>query len=139
MSDFIHFVCYKSSDGRIISVGYGLDTDLYLQERTDIEAVQIPAPIALGEYRVNTATGSLIPLSPLPEFDTTTVTADDVDAATVTGLPNPTAVTISGDAEDSFTVTSGSLSLTFGTPGRYVVRMDAGVEYKTSETVIYAT
>lgn len=54
-------------------------------------------------------------------FDTTAIAADGADAATITGLPNPTRVLINGVPE---TVTDGEIVFTTEEPGAYLIAID---------------
>lgn len=76
---------------------------------------------------------------PMPSsIDKLTAVADGVDVVTISGLPNPTDVRITGPAFDAFEVTDGTLELTFDPPGKYTVRLSS-FPYLDQEYVINAT
>lgn len=61
--------------------------------------------------------GEVKPRPPMPAtLDKTTITADDTDEATLTGLPDPCTVTID---ETTHKVTGGSLTITSPMPATY--------------------
>ena len=82
---------------------------------------------------------NVVPKTVLPTLTPTSVPADGTSVTSASGLPNPTIVTISGPAADSFEVTDGTVEVSFDTPGNYRVRLTAGVPYLASETIIHAT
>jgi hypothetical protein len=70
----------------------------------------------------------------------TTITADGVDEATITGLPDPCSVTISGAVSwGPGDVTGGSLTLTATTPGAINVTVASEPQYSSETVVIHAT
>ena len=72
-------------------------------------------------------------------IDKTTIIGNGVDAATISGLPNPTAVSVvGGGATTQATVIDGTLALTLNLAGNYKVTLRA-VNKLTQEYTINAT
>lgn len=59
-------------------------------------------------------------------IDKTTVTANGIDFCTISGLPNPSHISvIGGGASIAADVIDGAIELTFDTPGAYRVRCES--------------
>ena len=70
--------------------------------------------------------------------DKTTVVADEVDAVTITGIPEGSTITV-GDDPPQPTPADGGVSITFDAPGSYPVRIATPVQYLDWEMIIDAT
>jgi hypothetical protein len=68
----------------------------------------------------------------LGELSKTTIDADGVDEAVITGLPKPCTVTIDGEATE---VTDGELAFTADTPGQYELVIDQFPYQRWTRTV----
>jgi hypothetical protein len=86
------------------------------------------------EYYMRNGTPTLRPELPAT-IDRTNLTADGIDTATITNLPNPSTVTVN---RQSVTVEDGTLELTFDLPGSYVVKVES-FPYLPWEVAIHAT
>lgn len=79
-----------------------------------------------------------VPLAAQPAvLDKTSIIADGVDAATLSGLPNPSTVTLLNDYTETI-VTDGTLVFTADVPGKYRLKVDA-FPYLDTEFTIDAT
>lgn len=66
------------------------------------------------------------PRPALAGFDKTAITADDTDAATLTGLPDPVTVHVDGVAHE---ITGGMLTITSPMPATYAVEIRDAFPY----------
>lgn len=64
---------------------------------------------------------TLVDRAILPDFDKTEIAADDIDVATIIGLPDPCIVSIDGVEH---TITGGSIELASSMPATYEVSID---------------
>lgn len=112
-----HYVDYDGA-GRIIQATGGnwpIAVDPALT-RMEIEHAANP------DYEYVLA-GALDPRPSNPSVpDKTTFTADEVDMVTISSIPNPSDVSITGPGTTTMvTVTDGALEVTASTPGEYTV------------------
>lgn len=137
----ICFIIYRKDTGEILGSGKAVDlvACANMRDGTTTEVLQTPNTVDNLTSYLRLPDMTIQPRTALPAFNKTTVAANGTDAAVVSGLPNPTQVAITGDAEDAFTVTDGSLSLAFETPGTYNVQLDAGALYIPNTTTLTAT
>lgn len=86
-------------------------------------------------------------LSTVATWNKTSITANGVDSCTLSGLPNPTTVTIelpltsviSAATVLTYTITDGSFTLSTNDPGTYTVRVLNKFPYAPYSQVITAT
>jgi hypothetical protein len=76
---------------------------------------------------------------PLPgTWDVNSIAADGAETATLSGLPNPTMITITGPVQNAVEVIDGSLEFSTDTPGSYTVTASA-FPYLDQVTTVEAT
>jgi hypothetical protein len=120
-------VIYNATSGRIATVLSSTKGVARQQIGDDQAAVRLdPTYRAEVDVRrlahthyVDPETETLVARPPLA-FDTTEIAADKVDAATLTGLPDPCEVRIN---REDYTVTGGTLTLRADLPGSYRVEI----------------
>jgi hypothetical protein len=122
-----HIVVYSLATGAILRSGSCPDSVVALQGQAGEGVLEVSGLLSATTWYVDlTGAPAIAAREPLPAFDRLTATANGVDQVTCgPGLPNPTAVIVSGAAVSAFTVTDGTLELTFDTPGAYRVRLEA--------------
>jgi hypothetical protein len=130
------YVVYESTTGRILKSGTCPPSMLGIKAKEGETALAGDGLDSTHYVDISADVPALTKKSEIPGFDRTVVAADGVDAATITGLPNPTFVTLSTGAGAS--VEDGTLALTFDTPGDYTVDLDAGIKFVRTRTVIHA-
>lgn len=114
------FIVYRTATGEILRTGSAPDDMIAIQAiagETVIEgtANDITQYIAAGVVTNKPPMGCTI--------DKTTMIANGVEVATISGVPNPTTARVSGPASSTATVTDGTLQLTFDLPGTYKVAL----------------
>lgn len=142
----ISFTVYETATGAIRSSGRCHEDDLQLQDFITGTSVIEGASGPDTHYVLD---GVITEKIAMPAFDKTAIYVDLSDAATVTGLPNPTTATITGneyalvDGEltqslkaTEHLITDGTLRLVADTWGEYRVRLDAGIAYRVVEVTI---
>lgn len=119
--------------GRIVQVGQASAAlaQLNAQQYADAEYFTIKPDPDLHYI----SGGNLLDRADLPEFDKTNITADDLDTATLSGLPTPCDVAIDGVTE---TITDGVLEIISPMPATYLVEIDI-VTHKPKWWEIVAT
>lgn len=115
-----NFVVYKTTTGEILRTGRAPDDMLTIQAgagETVIEGTANDATqyVAAGVVTNKPPMGCTI--------NKTTMLANGVDSATISGVPNPTTARVSGPASSTATVIDGTLQLTFDLPGTYKVAL----------------
>lgn len=111
------------SNGVILRTGSCPDSMLLEQAQAGQTAIEgiandVTQYISVGAVTNKPALGSTI--------DKTTILANGIEIATISGLPNPTQATITGGgASSTMTVIDGVLALTFNVTGVYKVRLTA--------------
>jgi len=132
-SQAIAYAIYRPSDGVIVQHGHCQTLAQCEHMKTaGMEVMQIDAGV--DPTAVYVRNGSLYPRIALPAFDTLNVRAGE--AATVTGLPNPTQAQVSGAGLADLTITDGSLTLRFSHAGAYRIDLDAGAQYQRSVSTL---
>jgi hypothetical protein len=111
------YISYDSTTGRIDNF-YGLtDASLAVQTR---DMIEVPPNYLQAIHYVED--GVLVPRSTLnATWSKTTITANGVDTAVLSGLPDPCTVMIDGEAHE---VTGGSLEFAASSPGVYRISID---------------
>lgn len=112
----VRYAAYDVASGEITRIGTCREDDLALQG-TIIAPVgdfvrDSTHYVSAGVVTPKTASAAII--------DKTTIVADGVDTATISGLPNPSLLDVNGS---EVTVTDGTLELTTSLPGSYVIRL----------------
>ncbi len=131
------YIIYNTTTGEIIRTGFAPADQIAAQAGPGETAVPGVTANDVSD-RWDLATGSPVSKDPLPGAALFAVPADGTTTVDFPGLPNPATVTVTGPVSDSFTVTDGSLSLTFDTPGSYKVEINA-FPYANKEIEIIAT
>lgn len=130
-----YFTKYNLATGEILGTGECIDDHFDLQAG-DGEAL-IEDRFSPVDYYIQES----IPVA-RPELivvaSTSSINADGVEVATISGLPNPTEVELSGVKRQKFQVLDGVIELVTTTPGRYAFLLKA-FPYKDKEIIIHAT
>lgn len=135
-----HYAIYRKSDGLILA-------SVFVSDSANIHDAMIPdgcAVLSCAEHEphshyVRLSDMTVQERADLPAFDKLTVRADGIDAARVSGLPNPTRVVVRGGEQEEFDVTDGELVLRFVVPGVYHLRIDGGARFRFHKFDITAT
>lgn len=132
------FVVYNGA-GRILRFGIAPDEMIEMQAQAGELVITVPQGVRDDTHYV--LDGEAVPRVALPAFNKTSITANGVDAAIVTGLPNPTQVIIRRGTEvQSATVTDGVLEIASEAPGAIVVTLRADApQYLHTEVTIHAS
>lgn len=113
---------YDAADGRIKRFGNAPPDHVAIQAGPGEVAIE-GSGSDTGHYVVS---GAIVPRPTMPtSIDKTECLADGVDVVTISGVPNPTDVRVSGPASEVMQVTDGALELTFDVPGRYRILLQA--------------
>jgi hypothetical protein len=135
------YCAYNLADGSIYCIGYAAqfaDADIF--KSATRSTLELDAWIDPSAYYVRLSDTTLQPKAALPTFNKLALSANGIDAAVIAaGLPNPTQVSVSGDAQEAFAVTDGTLSLSFSAPGTYHVSIDGGAPFLLYTATITAT
>jgi hypothetical protein len=137
----INYVVFDAT-GRILGSGHCADADLGLQPNGWPAGAAVLQVAAATDPNLNYVTGEppTQGVAARPTFsgslDKTAISANGTDAATLSGLPNPTTVTLTGpQGRNTYTVTDGSFALTTAWPGAYRIDIDPFPQLPASFTV----
>ncbi len=112
------YVLYSPQTGLIRQVMDIADDEADLYEQPDGAVMPVTAsPELERDYVLD---GVVIPRPTLSAFDKTSIAADGIDTATLSGLPDPCTILINGQEH---TVTGGTLDLDADRPGTYRVEI----------------
>lgn len=130
-------VVYGLADGlgrRIVRC----DPDLLLAQLGEGEGIHVGDDFDPATQRMDGT--EVAPLPAMPGTpDKSAIAADGVDVCTISGLPNPCAVEVTGPATNLVAlIEDGSLELSVGGPGRYTVLLIAP-GFQPGQVVIDAT
>lgn len=126
----ISYCTYLIATGALRTTGSCEDAALDLQHVGDGCAIMaVDQPVFPMGWYIDVSQTPPAP-APRPAFtgsiDKTAISADGVDAATLSGLPNATTVTVIGPGRHSRDiVTTGTFAIANSTPGRFTAYVDA--------------
>lgn len=127
------FAVYDST-GAILRFGICLDDDLNLQAGGGETAIEVADSVSDESHYI--AAGVPAARTELGlSFDKLQITADDVDVATMAGVPAGTQFDVAGQ---QVTVNDGALEVTAALPGSYVVTVTSP-QYRRQSWTIEAT
>lgn len=119
-----------NSEGRIIRSGNGVAVtktgEAVLSGVSGSPKTQRVVDGALVDRDINAAS-----------LDVTEIDADGVDTATISGIPNPSTVTVTGPIESEQTVTDGTLEVTTNTTGEYKIKISS-FPYQDATLALFA-
>ena len=128
----MNFTVYNSVTGRIIRTGSGGTLETVNAQAYNPNEVVLTEPCDLGNDYV--LAGVITPRQSLnATWNKTTITADGIDEAVLSTLPNCT-VTVDGT---DYVVTDGSFEFSATSIGEYAIRVDE-VEYIAEKWMIIA-
>lgn len=110
-------------------------------ERTKLAVAYLPADAATFIATHYVADGQIMARQDMPIIiDPTTILADGRDIVTLTSLPQPCTVTVTGVIQAGpMTIEGGELEITSDHPGEFKITVSAGVEWRDWEATIHAT
>lgn len=139
MTDFVHF---RVDSGEIVGMGTAPEAYVAAQKQPDCDVLVVEGK---SDYRATHyvadpgGTPTLTPLQAMgASASAITVPADGVTAITVSGLPDPVSLQVTGPVPAAAEVTGGSVDLTFDEPGAYTLRFTR-VSYLPFTVTIDAT
>lgn len=135
---------FYSSTGFITQVGYCDDASFAIQSPpsgfTILEISSNPDN-AFDYMKLNYVhNGAVVARQSIsPTVSKTQITSDGIDSTTISGLPDPCTVSISGPVSVAPTsVTGGSITITCNAPGAITVSVEADPTYVSWSTTINA-
>lgn len=120
-------------DGRIIQISNGLFREMQTTSVMMPHSSLIEYPyVEVTHDHHYVSAGSVHPRPSLPEFDKTAILADDIDTATIVGLPDPCTISLDGV---EYLVNGGVFEISSPTPGSFEVIINQWPYYKKEWTI----
>lgn len=137
MKNFVHYV---PTTGEIFAFGFAPDDAAETQAQKDCALLVVND---FGNWKgTHYVAGNPPALAArpamTPNISATSVQANGADAITITDLPDPATVAVTGPHSASGEVTGGTLELSFDAPGDYLVHIEA-FPHLPYEVTIHAT
>lgn len=114
----VSFIKYHTQSGRIRQAMDISPEEANLYEEPGWSVMTVDTPPTLSTDYV--LAGAVTPRPTLPAFNRTSILANGTDTATLSGLPDPCAVTVNGVAHS---IVGGTLELDADYPGTYRVEI----------------
>lgn len=114
------YIVYDNTSGRILIMGHCREEDVSIQANgyANGVAVAVSSPPSYSDHYV--VDGALTDRPMMPAFDKLELAADDVDVATLIGLPEPCVVKVDGIEH---TILGGVLEISSAMPATYSIEI----------------
>jgi len=116
------YIVYNNSTGQILRTGACPDDMVSIQKLSIEEDVIEGEAHDLTQYVIFPSLLVINKEANPASIDKISITADGIDTATISDLPNPTDVRIN---KDKYVVTDGTFEFTVDTTGTYIIICDA--------------
>lgn len=131
----ISYVIHSPADGRLFRWGYCSEgqEDIQTQVGEVFLAVETVAGVSFASHYV--VSGVLVE-RPVPALDLLTVPADGTTPVTLSGMHDPSTVSIDGSPN---TITGGTTPIAFSIAGDYVIEVAEAFPYQPLTATVVAT